>query len=260
MKYGVCGDLSVAATAARTMYDYAEWNVAALMRPLEPEEAFLEGLVAWRSAELPYPVAKNFLPGDLKVTGPDADLAELKRYVLTTLKRAGRLGVEIIVFGSGVARQIPEGFSADIAHEQLLAFCRMVAPLAHDHGVTVVIEPLNRKECNVLNTVSECAALVNEVAHPGIRLLVDAYHLLHDGDSCESIVTHGALLAHAHIATFPNRFSPAAEECDFSGFFAALARAGYKGRISIEGKINNSQSELSAALNLMRSLENCGIG
>ena len=158
------------------------------------------------------------------------------------------------MFGSGGSRCIPEGFDPGIAHEQILAFCRMVAPLAHNCGVTVVVEPLNKAECNVLNTVEECAALVNETAHPNLRLLVDAYHLLRDSDSCESIATHAALLAHVHIATIPNRLAPAAETCDFCDFFDALAKAKYTGRVSIEGTITNPETELRAALSLMRKL------
>lgn len=258
MQFGVCGNTDLAAIAARVSYDYAEWSVPALLKPRESEDAFLAGLDAIRSGALPYPVANGFIPGDLKITGPEVDNSALQAYVTTTMERAESAGVEVIVFGSGGARRIPEGFDPAMAREQLVAFSRMVAPIAHDHGITVVVEPLNKAECNVLTTVSECAALVNETAHPGIRLLVDAYHLLHDHDSYESIVTHGALLAHAHIATIPNRLAPAVEDCDFSDFFSALAKAGYSGRISIEGKIANPETELPEALVMMRQLSDMG--
>ena len=254
MRFGVCGDMSLATVAAQASYDYAEWSVPALLRPRESEDAFRASLDALRRAELPYPVLNCFVPGDMKITGPDVDEPALENFVATSMARAETAGVEIIVLGSGGARRIPDGFDPCIAHDQLVAFCRMVGPLAHDHGVTVVVEPLNKTECNILTTVSECAALVNEVAHPGIRLLVDAYHLMHDNDSYESIVMHGTLLAHAHIATIPNRLAPAAEDCDFSGFFGALTKARYSGRISIEGRIANPEAELPAALAMMRKM------
>ncbi len=254
MKFGVCGDLGLAAIAAKASYDFGEGKVSDVLMPREPEDAFRASCAARSSAALSFPVLNCFVPGDLKITGPEVDRRALEDFVATCMARAEVAGVEIIVFGSGGARRIPEGFDRRIAHDQLVAFCRMVAPLAQNHGVTVVIEPLNRSECNVLNTVSEGADLVNEVEHPGIRLLVDAYHLLRDGDSCDSIVTHGALLAHVHIATIPSRFAPAAEECDFSDFFDALAKAEYTGRVSIEGKIPNPETELPAALAMMRKL------
>jgi len=156
------------------------------------------------------------------------------------------------VFGSGGARRIPEGFDPRAAHDQIVAFCGMVAPLAHDHGVVVVVEPLNTAECNVLTTVSECAGLVNEVRHPAIRLLVDAYHLMHDGDSYDDMVRHGHLLAHVHIATVPGRLVPGAEPCDLTRFFRGLADARYKGRVSIEAKITDPHTELPAALAALR--------
>lgn len=255
MQFGVCGDLSMAAIAARESYDYAEWSVPALLKPRESEDAFLASLDNIRAAALPYPVANCFVPGDLKITGPHVDNAALQSYVATTMARAERAGVRTIVFGSGGARRIPEAFDAPTAHDQLVAFCRMVAPMADKHGVTVVVEPLNTTECNVLTTVSECASLVNEVDHPGIRLLVDAYHLMHDADSYDDIVTHANILAHVHIATTPHRLAPGAETCDFSRFFDALADAHYTGRVSIEGKLPRPETELSAALTVMRNLE-----
>jgi len=254
MQFGVCGDISLAATAAQASYDYAEWSVPALLKPRESEDAFRASLDALHGASLPYPVLNCFVPGDLKITGPGVDKPALKDYVSKSMVRAEAAGVEIIVFGSGGARRVPDGFDPRAAYDQLVAFCRIVGPLAHDHGVTVVVEPLNTTECNVLTTVDECARLVHDVAHPGIRLLVDAYHFLRDGDSYESIATHGRLLAHVHIATIPNRLAPDAEDCDFSSFFDALAKAQYTGRISIEGNIPNPQTELPAALALMRKL------
>lgn len=254
MKFGVCGDFNMGAIAAKASYDYGEWNVASVLMPREPEDVFRASCDALRGAALAYPVLNGFVPSDLKITGPDVDKQALKEFVATSMARAEVVGVEIIVFGSGGARRIPDGFDSIIAYTQLVEFCEMVAPLAQKHGVTVVVEPLNRSECNVLTTVAECAELVNEVGHPNIRLLVDGYHLLRDGDSYDSIVSHGALLAHVHIATIPNRFAPAAEECDFAPFFDALAKANYNGRISIEGKIPNPESELPAALAMMRKL------
>lgn len=254
MHFGVCGDPRVASVAARESYDFAEWTVAELLKPREPESEFRAALNEVRGAEIPYPVLNQFIPGDLKITGPDVGFTELREYVTVACKRAEQAQVEVIVFGSGGARQVPEGFDAQLAHEQLVTFCSMAAPIAGDHGVTIVVEPLCVAACNVLNTVSECAALVREVSHPSFRLLVDAYHLMKDGDSYDDIVAHAELLSHAHIATPANRLTPGAEPCDFAQFFAALATGGYDQRISIESRIADPEKELRKALLLMRRL------
>jgi sugar phosphate isomerase/epimerase len=254
MQFGVCGDFATAQAAADAAYDYAEWSVPNLLKPQESDDVFQAVLAEIRSAQLPYPVANGFVPGELKITGPDADLSVLQTFVTTAMQRAEVVGIDTIVFGSGGARQVPDGFDKQKATEQIIAFCQMVGPIAQRHGVTVAVEHLNESECNILNTLDECAAVVRAVDHPNIRLLVDGYHLMHDNGSYESIVEHGDLLTHAHIATVPNRKAPAAEACDFTAFFSALKRANYNGRISIEGKIPDPKTDLPLALALMRTL------
>lgn len=254
MKYGICGDPALAALAASAGFDFFEWSVGALLKPREPREAFLQALAVARAAALSAPVLNCFLPGDLKVTGPQADPAAQRAFVETACERAAEAGVTAIVFGSGGARAIPEGFDRAAAWRQLVDFGALLAPLAQRHGVTIAVEPLNRQECNVLTTVGECAALVREVNHPGLRLLVDAYHFLRDGDSLEALAAHGSLLAHVHVATVPKRLVPGAEPCDFGPFFEVLKRVGYTGRVSIEARLDDAARELPAALALLRRL------
>ncbi len=254
MQYGVCGGPEIAAPAADAGFDYFEASVGGLLKPLENEAAFKETLAKAKSAPLPCPVVNCFVPGDLKITGPRADLAALKKYVTTVFQRAKEARVEVIVFGSGGARNVPDGFDREKARDQIAAFCRMFAPIAGKHGVTVVAEPLNKAECNILTTVAEAAELVRKVNHPSFRLLVDGYHWAKDGDSVEDVVSNGSLLRHVHVATTQKRLAPAAEECDLAPFFNALGKAGYNGRISIEGGIPNPGHDLPKALAAMKGL------
>lgn len=254
MIFGVCGDAAMNSAAARAGFDFAEWTVSALLKPLRPEEEFKAVMKELGACPLPYPVANCFVPGEIKITGPEVDPVRLRSFAGTVMQRAEQAGVRVIVFGSGGARRIPDGFARDTAWQQLLDFCGMLAPIAFNHGVTVVVEPLNQGECNVLNTVGECAGLVRQVGHNGVRLLVDAYHLLRDGDSVASMVENGDLLLHSHIATVPERLPPAAEPCDFAPFFSALSAAGYDFRVSIEARISDPEKELPAALSLMTGL------
>jgi D-psicose/D-tagatose/L-ribulose 3-epimerase len=168
------------------------------------------------------------------------------------LRRAEIAGIQTIVFGSGGARQIPDGFDRQQAWDQLITFCKMLGPIAQEHRVMIAIEPLNLSECNVLNTAGESAKLAREVNHPNIRLLVDGYHWAKDSDSVAGILDNADLLVHTHIATVKGRIPPhTGDPC--SAFFSALRQAGYKGRMSIEGKIDDPIRQLPRALEIMRS-------
>ena len=236
MKLGVFGAPEEAPILAQAGFDYVEIN---MVRDLQPEmdlAAAGDRLADVAGCVLPTPVACIFLPGSFKLTGPEVDEAALETYVHTAFARAEQAGVEIVVFGSGGARRVPDGFDRELAWAQLVRFGRLIGPMAVEHGVTVAVEPLRHAECNVLNTVAESAQYVREVDHPGVRLLVNAYHWAQNGEPAASIIEAGPLLVHAHIATYENRLAPGQEPCDFQPFFAALKEAGYSGRLSIEGR------------------------
>jgi sugar phosphate isomerase/epimerase len=251
MLWGVCGDPAMARIARQAGYDYFEWSVGGLLHPREEESVFQAALAQVKEVNLPCPALNVFVPGDLKITGPEANLEALERYVSTALYRAEIAGVETIVFGSGGARRIPDGCDRAVAHRQLVNFCQMLGPIACQHGVTIVIEPLNVGETNVLNTVGEGGDLAREVNHPNIRLLVDGYHWGKDHDTAEGILKNAPLLRHAHIATAEGRRPPhVGDEC--GDFLQVLKSAGYQGRVSIEGNIEHPAEELPAAFEILQ--------
>lgn len=253
MYFGVCGGPAIAQVAKKAGYDYFEWSVGDFLHPREDEQVFQDALAQARAVGLPCPASNVFIPSDLKITGPSVDQAALRAFVTTAFRRAELAGVERIVFGSGAARRVPDGFERRQAWQQLVEFCQMLGPIAQMHGVTVVIEPLNKSETNIINTVAEGAELVRATNHPNIRLLVDGYHWAKDGDTLAGVLDNASLLAHAHIAIVDGRRPPRPGD-DCAPFFAALHQAGYNGRVSIEGNISDPAAELPAALAAMRAV------
>ncbi len=253
MTFGVCGAPDCATAAQKAGFDYFEWSVQAFLQPRAEEARFREALEAVRSAPLPCPVCNCFLPGDLKVVGPAVDTAALEAYAVTACERAAIAGVDTIVFGSGGARAIPEGFDRSRAEAQILAFLELLAPVASRSGVCIVIEPLRFQECNILNTVAESARMTRAAGADSIRLLVDGYHWACNGESEADILAAAPLFRHMHVATQANRRTPGAEPCAaLPRFLGAVRASGYAGRMSIEGRIEQPADELPVALGLMR--------
>ena len=146
MQFGVCGGPEIGQVAKATGYDYFEWSVSGLLHPLEGDEVFQEALAEVKAVGLPCPVVNVFIPGAMKITGPEVNHPALQSYVTTALCRAEIAGVAMIVFGSGAARRIPEGVERQLAWDQLVEFCAWLAPAAEQHGVTIALEPLNVAE------------------------------------------------------------------------------------------------------------------
>lgn len=252
MLLGICGGPEIAPAARSAGYDYLELNTQAHLVGEEDEATFQPILAQIKGCGMPCLASNVFVPAHLKITGPDVNFSRLGRYVSIVLDRAERAGIKAIVFGSGGARRIPDGFDKALAADQLRAFGRMLAPIAADHGVTIAVEPLNRGETNVLTSVSEGLRYVKDVSHPAFRLLVDAYHWALEKEPVADIVAAGPWLAHAHISTYANRLPPGAEACDFEPFANALNKTGYNQRLSVEASWTNLDQQAAPARKELR--------
>ncbi|MGC9522121.1 MAG: sugar phosphate isomerase/epimerase family protein [Anaerolineae bacterium] len=249
MQYGVCADPNYAPALAKAGFEFIELHVQNHLKTTASKEAFHEALAQIKASPLPALAANCFLPGHLKITGPHVDWDGLSEYVATAFERAETAGIQTIVFGSGGARQIPEGFDRDTAWAQLVRFGKMIGPMAEAHAVTVVVEPLNKtnEACNVLTSVGESASYVRDVDHGNVRLLADSYHWKLDHDSYEDLVANAPLLHHVHVATVASRLAPGLEPCDLTDFFQALHIGGYDGPISIEARWDDIESQATQA-------------
>lgn len=254
MRFGFCAPPEDFDTLKEIGYDYAEWPVAQALAPEEPDNAVMPALIEKIGASSFKPQAFYlFLPGDLKVVGPDIDLKRQKHYLENAIARVAALGGEVIGFGSGRARQIPDGFPKKKACEQMIDFLRLAAPVASKHGVAIAIEPLSPNECNFIHSVAEAVAIAEEVDSPAIGVLSDLHHVSEQGQSYEETRLAGRWLAHVHVAGFVDRRAPTADDIPrIAEFFSALKAANYQGRVSMEGRWTDLPREGAVALESLR--------
>ncbi len=264
MRYAVCSnDPAVIADSREAGFDYVEASVPNLVKPFDSEEAFEESLETFRAAGLPIESVNLFLPRELRCTGPDAVPQDrIAEYAETVCRRLALAGVPILVFGSGGARKLPDGWPKEKADEQFVSLLSRLGPIAARHGVKIAVEPLARVECNYLNTVDEGAALAHASGSPAVGVLADCYHWARNEEPAETILAAKNSLLHAHLATMPSRKAPGIEPYDFVPFFRALAAAGYDARVSIEGGLpppENRVEGLRAALAILRAAHDAAI-
>ena len=169
MKLGLCTKPENIALAAQLGFDYVECGMAALAAM--PEEEYQALLAGKADFAVPVTCCNGFLPGTVKTTGPDVSEAQQREYIELAFSRASALGVKTVVYGSGASRGVPEGWSHAEAWKQILAFLRLAAEYGDKYDITIAIEPLRRKECNIVNLVSEATLLAAAVDHPRVCVL-----------------------------------------------------------------------------------------
>lgn len=234
MQFGICKGPDGAAEVKAAGWDFIEGNVQGMFQG-ESAEVDLSPVI---NAVLPVPSANCLVPGKLRIVGPEVDFEALRRYMSNVLSRAGQTGTRTLVFGSGAARNIPEGFDRDQARQQIVAFARMSAEIAAQHGVTIVVEPLNRKECNVINSVAEGMEYVREVNHPNFKCLVDSFHFWMEDEPLANLEAAMPWIAHVHLADKVGRTPPGEsgkpEQSPYRDFFRVLKAGNYRGLIAVE--------------------------
>ena len=233
-EFGAVRPIEEAAALKAAGYDFIEGFVGRLLVPDKPDADFAPTAAALKGLALPVPVCNSFIPGTLKIVGAEANPDGAAAYAETAIRRAGTSGIGIIVFGSGGARKIPDGFDAAKAKEQFIAFAKRIAPAAQRAKVLLALEPLNRKETNFINSLAEGVEIVDAVGHPALRLQADIYHMLQENEPPEAIAAAGARIVHVHVAQQGTRHAPMPGGSDFRPYFKALKGVGYKGRVAVE--------------------------
>jgi len=252
VQVGFCTGLKGIDGAKAAGFDYVELSTSEITALSDAD--FESALAHIRQVGLQAPVANLFLPATLKVTGPAVDRDEQTRYVRKAFERLARIGIGLVVFGSGGARRVPDGFARDAAFEQLVDFSRRAAAEARNHDITIAIEPLRRQETNIINSAADGLDLVTAVNHPKFQLMIDFYHLASEGEDPAIVLRAREHIRHLHMANPQGRVFPLAwDEYDYAPFFANLRAIAYNRRISVEAASKDLPSEAPRAIALLRA-------
>jgi sugar phosphate isomerase/epimerase len=234
MEFGICTSASNSAAVKAAGWDYIEENVQNFLQGLKPDAEWHGEELARKSA-VPIAAGCCLVPGEMKITGPEVDFGKLRGYMANVAARAKKAGIQTLVFGSGVARNVPDGWDRGKAMGQIVEFARMAAEQCGRQGVLLVAEHLNRKECNILNTVGEAESVVRQVNSPSFGNLVDCYHWWLEKESLDDLRKAMPHIRHVHVSDLEGRLPPGeSAKSDFRPFFGVLKQAGYNGRMSVE--------------------------
>jgi len=233
MRIGVCTETSKLGYVKSLGYDFAEFNLTVTSK-LSDEDMELAINTAKKEG-IRIETFNNFVPADIKLSA-DIDLDLIRTYSNAAFARAQRLGGEIIVIGSGGARRVPEGYSHELAQDNFARALDAVADCASAHGLKIAIEPLNRYEVNLINTLEDAYRMCEKVGRPDVGYIVDLYHFYRNGEDFADIAKYGSGLIHTHLARMnEDRGAPTEDDAsDVKKFMDALDGIGYKGRTSLE--------------------------
>jgi len=209
---------------------------------------------------------------DLKITisgafGAERDISSTepeyrklgKQYIIDCIKIAENAGSPI--FGGPVYSAVGKTrLVSDEQKKQERAWCVdtlvEIGKIAADHGVVVGLEPLNRFETDMVNTVDQALSIVKEVSSPNLKIVLDTFHAnIEEKDIPASIRKIGKeLLCHVQ-GNESDRGTPGTGHLEWDGISEALKEIGYDGAVVIE-TFGQPSKELARAACIWRPLAN----
>jgi len=106
---------------------------------------------------------------------------------------------------------------------------------AASKSVTLQIEPVNRNETILINSVAEVVDFIDSLGNPeNAGILFDCYHSnIEDGDPAKAIREAGSRITNMHFAD-SDRGLPGYGEIDFSAVRRVIKEIGYTGAFALE--------------------------
>jgi hydroxypyruvate isomerase len=104
-------------------------------------------------------------------------------------------------------------------------------------GIATLVEPINSGDFPgyYLDSFSEALRLIANIGSPGIRLILDLYHLSVMGQDLHQALTDThEQVQHVQFADFPGRHEPGTGQLDFAAIVATMRAVGYGGSAGLE--------------------------
>lgn len=146
----------------------------------------------------------------------------------------------------GKARMVPPEQRKkewDLAIENVYKVCER----AFSRGVQIALEPLNRFESDLINTVEDVHTFIKEINHPAAKIMLDSFHMnIEERDIQKAIAMAGDLLIHFQVSE-NYRGTPGTGQTRWEEYRKGLEAIHYTGAVTIES-FTPENKELAGAV------------
>jgi D-psicose/D-tagatose/L-ribulose 3-epimerase len=197
----------------------------------------------------PYVVGAMAPGRDLVTTDPQS-VAATQQYLGACTALASSIGAGAVCgpfyAATGRVWRMTEDERA-AAYVELRESLAPVVEQAGERGVSIGIEPLNRYETSLVNTVDQALTALDGLLGPALGLALDTYHLnIEERSSADAVRLAGPHLLHLQVCG-NDRGAPGGDQTDWQALVAALDEVGYAGPLNIESFTADNASIATAA-------------
>lgn len=178
--------------------------------------------------------AGDWAAGDRGIACHPDRVAEFRQGVSQALACARALGVPRLNCLAGL---LPTGVDPAQAQATLVDNLRFAAQALAEHGLTLLVEPINTRDLPgfFLSRTDAALALIETVGAPNLKLQYDIYHAQRmEGELAATLQRCLPHIGHVQLADNPGRHEPGTGEIHFGFLLRWLDQIGYSGHVGCE--------------------------
>jgi len=179
-------------------------------------------------------------------------LADIKQ-ILHALKEVGGKGIVVPAAWGMFTYRLPPMESLRSKEGDQLAVSNSLLYLdkvAMETGTTIFLEPLNRYQDHMINTLTEAKSYIVDYQLKNVKIIADFYHMnIEEDNISKALHDNRDYVKHIHVAD-NHRYQPGTGSLDFKKHFDQLKADKYDGDLTVECRIrgNNPEAEYLQAL------------
>ena len=184
--------------------------------------------------------------GDFDLAKRRDAIEQLKSQLTVMAHIGGRLAMTPASYGMFSTRLPPFVSPRSVSddHAVLIEGFGELAAHAEQVGVVIALEPLNRYENHMINTLAQAAALCAEIGSPWFGIAADTYHMnIEEADPVKALFDASGWIRHIQLSD-SNRLEPTAGHIDWSMTLPAIAAIGYTDELAYECRLSGEVDDV----------------
>jgi sugar phosphate isomerase/epimerase len=192
------------------------------------------------------------MPASIRVTGPNVSEAVVKDYLGRAAEVCHAAGARVAVFGAAWSRNVPAGWSREVAHNSSMPSVGRPMP-SRGLGPSLASSRKTSRRQTIIRFIDEAVGYAKAVNRPAIKVIVDFYHVDEEGTPLTEISRFGDWICHVQTADTGRNY-PGSGHYDYAFFAEQLRIAGYNETVSVEVMKQLTPDQMAKSLEYLRGI------
>jgi len=202
---------------------YEPKKVKTILKKYGLEVSSIAGMYLWKEG-----IKRDLASSDKKIREQTIE------YLFRCINYARLIGAKLVIVVPAAVSKLAPSLSKKEDWKNSVKAVQKVAKYAEKKDILLAIEPINRYETYLVNSIQDALCYAREVNSTHVKIMADTFHMnIEERDIPETIRIAGSNLINVHIAD-SNRCSVGRGHINFKALIKALKEINYQYALTLE--------------------------